>query len=52
MRVPYKKVKLNDIVIIKTGDKIPVDGVISEGVCVVDESAMTGESLPVEKKVR
>jgi len=48
--IPYKKVKLNDIVIIKTGDKIPVDGVISEGVCVVDESAMTGESLPVEKK--
>ena len=48
--IPFKKVKLNDIVLIKTGDKIPVDGPIIEGFCVVDESAMTGESLPVEKK--
>jgi len=48
--IPFKKVKLNDIVLIKTGDKIPVDGPIIEGYCVVDESAMTGESLPVEKK--
>ncbi|MEO8665091.1 MAG: heavy metal translocating P-type ATPase [Ignavibacteria bacterium] len=47
--IPYKKVKLNDIVLVKTGDKIPVDGTITEGFCVVDESAMTGESLPVEK---
>ncbi|MDQ3021126.1 MAG: cadmium-translocating P-type ATPase [Bacteroidota bacterium] len=49
--IPFKKVKLNDIVLIKTGDKIPVDGVITEGFCVVDESAMTGESLPLEKRV-
>lgn len=49
--IPYKKVKINDIVLIKTGDKIPVDGQLIEGFCVVDESAMTGESLPVEKKV-
>lgn len=48
--IPYKKVRFNDIVIIKTGDKIPVDGNILEGYCVVDESAMTGESHPVEKK--
>ncbi|MBK8552887.1 MAG: HAD-IC family P-type ATPase [Ignavibacteria bacterium] len=48
--IPYKKVKLNDIVLVKTGDKIPVDGSIIEGFCVVDESAMTGESLPVEKR--
>ncbi len=48
--IPFKKVKLNDIVHVKTGDKIPVDGSIIEGFCVVDESAMTGESLPVEKK--
>lgn len=48
--IPFKKVKLNDVVLIKTGDKIPVDGPIIEGYCVVDESAMTGESLPVEKK--
>ncbi|MBX7043640.1 MAG: cadmium-translocating P-type ATPase [Ignavibacteria bacterium] len=49
--VPFNKVKLNDIVIVKTGDKIPVDGRLAEGFGVVDESAMTGESLPVEKAV-
>lgn len=48
--VPFKKVRVNDIVLIKTGDKVPVDGRIIEGNCVVDESAMTGESLPVEKR--
>ncbi len=49
--IPFKKVKLNDIVIVKTGDKIPVDGSLIEGFGVVDESAMTGESLPIEKSV-
>jgi len=49
MFIPFKKVRVNDIVLVKTGDKIPVDGKIIEGFCVVDESAMTGESLPVEK---
>ncbi|MCX6166293.1 MAG: heavy metal translocating P-type ATPase [Ignavibacteriae bacterium] len=48
--IPYKKVRFNDIVIIKSGDKIPVDGSIIEGYCVVDESAMTGESHLIEKK--
>ncbi len=48
--VPFKKVRVNDTVIIKTGDKVPVDGIITEGYCVADESALTGESLPVEKK--
>jgi Cu+-exporting ATPase len=47
--IPYKKVKKGDIVLIKAGDKIPVDGQIIEGYCVADESAMTGESLPVER---
>ncbi|HAY32833.1 MAG TPA: heavy metal translocating P-type ATPase [Ignavibacteria bacterium] len=51
MFIPFKKVRVNDIVLVKTGDKIPVDGKITEGYCVVDESAMTGESLPVEKSI-
>ncbi|MBS1492431.1 MAG: copper-translocating P-type ATPase [Bacteroidetes bacterium] len=48
--IPFKKVKSGDIVLIKTGDKIPVDGTITTGYCVIDESAMTGESLPLEKR--
>lgn len=47
--IPYKKVKKDDIVIIRSGDKIPVDGKIIEGNCITDESAMTGESMPLEK---
>ncbi|MCI0472978.1 MAG: cadmium-translocating P-type ATPase [Ignavibacteria bacterium] len=50
MLIPFKKVKINDIVIIRSGDKIPVDGTIAEGYCVIDESAMTGESSLTEKK--
>lgn len=48
--IPFRKVKVDDTVLIKTGDRIPVDGILTTGFCVVDESAMTGESLPVEKK--
>jgi Cu+-exporting ATPase len=48
--IPFRKVKSGDIVLIKTGDKIPVDGTIVNGNCVIDESAMTGESLPLEKR--
>jgi len=50
MLVPFKKVRKNDVVIIRSGDKVPVDGIIQEGFCVVDESAMTGESVMIEKK--
>lgn len=47
--IPFRKVRIGDIVVLKAGDKIPVEGEIIEGICVVDESAMTGESKPVEK---
>jgi len=50
-KVPIEEVKVGDIVIVKPGEKIPVDGVITEGYSAIDESMITGESIPVEKKV-
>ncbi len=49
--IPVNEIKLNDIFIIRAGDKIPVDGIITEGSCSVNESILTGESLPVDKTV-
>lgn len=43
-------VLVNDLVIVKPGEKIPVDGIVEEGASSVDESMLTGESLPVDKK--
>ncbi|MET1204204.1 heavy metal translocating P-type ATPase, partial [Enterococcus faecalis] len=51
IEVPVDAVQLDDIVIVRPGDKIPVDGVIVLGSSSVDEAMLTGESLPVEKKV-
>lgn len=42
--------KVNDIILIKPGEKIPVDGIITKGFSTIDEKAITGESIPVEKK--
>lgn len=49
--IPTSVVKINDIVILKPGDKVPVDGEIIEGETAIDESLVTGESLPVSKNV-
>ncbi|SDD71140.1 heavy metal translocating P-type ATPase [Sporomusa acidovorans] len=49
--VPVESVLVEDIVVVRPGEKIPVDGVIVEGTSTVDESMLTGESLPVDKKV-
>ena len=43
--------KKGDIFVVKPGESIPVDGVITEGGSVVNESALTGESIPVDKEV-
>ncbi|MCX7991808.1 MAG: heavy metal translocating P-type ATPase [Proteobacteria bacterium] len=50
VEIPISEVKVNDIVIVKSGQRIPVDGVVLEGYSSVDESMITGESIPVEKK--
>ncbi|WP_122447206.1 copper-translocating P-type ATPase [Mycobacterium pseudokansasii] len=50
-RVPVDQVRLGDLVRVRPGEKIPVDGVIVEGRAAVDESMLTGESVPVEKTV-
>ncbi|MCX7883068.1 MAG: cation-translocating P-type ATPase [Brevinematales bacterium] len=49
--VPVSSLKEGDIVLVKAGEKIPSDGIILEGAASVDESMMTGESLPVDKSV-
>jgi Cu+-exporting ATPase len=51
MKIPISEVRVGDIVLVKPGEKIPVDGVVIEGYSAVDEKAITGESIPVEKKV-
>jgi Cu+-exporting ATPase len=48
--IPVEEVLPGDIVIVRPGEKVPVDGVVTDGASAVDESMLTGESLPVEKK--
>ncbi len=50
MNVPIEEVRTGDLVVIRPGERIPVDGTVQEGSSSVDESMLTGESLPVEKR--
>jgi len=50
LEIPTAEVAKDDIVVIRPGNKIPVDGEVVEGVSQVDESMLTGESMPLEKK--
>ncbi|MGG3504157.1 heavy metal translocating P-type ATPase [Paenibacillus lautus] len=50
MTIPVEQVLVGDLVLVKPGEKIPVDGKVVEGTSAVDESMLTGESIPVEKK--
>ena len=49
IEIPIEEVEVGDIILVKPGSKIPVDGVVVEGHTSVDESMLTGESIPVEK---
>lgn len=49
--VPIEEVKIGDIFVVKPGENIPVDGVVIEGESAVNESALTGESIPIDKTV-
>ncbi|WP_330582879.1 copper-translocating P-type ATPase [Peptoclostridium sp.] len=50
IELPIDEVEAGDIILVKPGEKIPVDGIVIEGFTFVDESMLTGESIPVEKK--
>ena len=52
IEIPISEIKIGDVMIVKPGEKIPTDGVVVKGESAVDESMVTGESLPVEKKAK
>ena len=51
VQIPIEEVAKGDVILVKPGEKIPVDGIILEGHTAIDEAMLTGESLPVDKNV-
>lgn len=51
VKVPLDQVQVGDLIRVKPGEKVPVDGTITEGTTTLDESMVTGESMPIVKKV-
>jgi len=51
IEIPVEEVKVNDVIMVRPGERLPVDGIVVWGHSSVDESMITGESIPVEKKV-
>ncbi len=48
--ISISKIKIGDLIVVELGERIPIDGKIVEGVAAVDQSSLTGESLPIDKK--
>jgi heavy metal translocating P-type ATPase len=51
VEIPISEIKLGDVIELRAGDTVSADGIVVEGACSVDESALSGESIPVEKNV-
>ena len=51
MEIPIEDVEVGDIILVRPGERVPVDGIIQQGYSTIDESVITGESIPVEKKI-
>ncbi|MDR3216961.1 MAG: heavy metal translocating P-type ATPase [Clostridiaceae bacterium] len=51
IEIQIDEVEIDDIILVRPGEKIPVDGVVLEGYTAIDESMLTGESMPIDKKI-
>lgn len=52
IEVPIEKIRTDDIIVVSSGEVIPVDGIIIKGKCSIDQSMLTGESKPIEKSIK
>jgi len=50
MDIPVEEVQVSDLLLVRPGEKVPVDGIIEDGFSTIDESMLTGESIPVDKR--
>jgi P-type E1-E2 ATPase len=51
IKMPQSELKVNEIVVVNTGEVVPIDGIIINGMAMIDQQALTGESQPAEKSL-